>query len=73
MRCPQCRHENPRDAKFCLECGRRPALTCTACGLMGQAFELMLEVHRYGGTMNQFLGDAHRPRGSTCAGQCTRR
>jgi len=22
-RCPQCRHENPGDAKFCLECGRR--------------------------------------------------
>ena len=25
-RCPQCRHENPDDAKFCLECGRRLAL-----------------------------------------------
>jgi hypothetical protein len=22
-RCPQCRHENPGDAKFCLERGRR--------------------------------------------------
>ena len=31
-RCPQCRHENPRDAKFCLECGRRLALSCGACG-----------------------------------------
>jgi class 3 adenylate cyclase len=31
MRCPQCRHENPGDAKFCLECGQRLALTCTAC------------------------------------------
>jgi len=32
MRCPQCRHENPGDAKFCLECGRRLALTCASCG-----------------------------------------
>ena len=31
MRCPQCRHENPGDAKFCLECGRRLALMCAAC------------------------------------------
>jgi class 3 adenylate cyclase len=31
-RCPQCGHENPGDAKFCLECGRRLALTCGACG-----------------------------------------
>jgi class 3 adenylate cyclase len=31
-RCPQCRHENPDDAKFCLECGRRLALVCAACG-----------------------------------------
>ena len=31
-RCPQCRHENPGDAKFCLECGRRLALACGACG-----------------------------------------
>src|SRR6186997_1177707 len=31
MRCPQCRHENPGDAKFCLECGRRLALMCTSC------------------------------------------
>jgi class 3 adenylate cyclase len=31
MRCPQCRHENPGDAKFCLECGRRLALMCSAC------------------------------------------
>ncbi len=31
-RCPQCQHENPGDAKFCLECGRRLALSCGACG-----------------------------------------
>src|SRR4029453_8707711 len=31
MRCPQCQHENPGDAKFCLQCGRRRALMCTAC------------------------------------------
>jgi hypothetical protein len=31
MRCPQCRHENPGDAKFCLECGRRLALMCASC------------------------------------------
>jgi hypothetical protein len=31
-RCPQCRNENPVDAKFCLECGCRLALSCGACG-----------------------------------------
>ena len=30
--CPRCRHENPGDAKFCLECGGRLALACGACG-----------------------------------------
>ncbi len=31
-RCAQCRHENPADAKFCLQCGHRLALVCEACG-----------------------------------------
>ncbi|HEY7365993.1 MAG TPA: adenylate/guanylate cyclase domain-containing protein [Methylomirabilota bacterium] len=30
--CPQCGNENPVDAKFCLECGRRLTLSCGACG-----------------------------------------
>ncbi|MGH7770979.1 MAG: adenylate/guanylate cyclase domain-containing protein, partial [Candidatus Binatia bacterium] len=137
MKCPRCQHENPPQAKFCLECGARLALACSKCGtelpaeakyclqcgqpvnggvvppkftspgnytpkhlaekilssksalegerkqvtvlfvdvsgftslserldpedvhgLMNRAFELMLgEVHRYEGTVNQFLGD----------------
>ena len=32
MQCPQCRHENPPQAKFCLECGARIALQCSRCG-----------------------------------------
>ena len=31
MQCPQCQHENPSQAKFCLECGARFRLTCAAC------------------------------------------
>ena len=31
MQCPRCQHENPRQAKFCLECGARLALTCSKC------------------------------------------
>jgi hypothetical protein len=31
MTCPRCQHENPPQAKFCLECGARVALTCTKC------------------------------------------
>jgi class 3 adenylate cyclase/tetratricopeptide (TPR) repeat protein/ribosomal protein L40E len=137
MQCLRCQHENPPQAKFCLECGARLVLTCSKCGtelpaeakyclqcgqqvstgavpsqfsspesytpkhlaekilnsksalegerkqvsvlfvdvsgftslserldpedvhgLMNRAFELMLgEVHRYEGTVNQFLGD----------------
>jgi hypothetical protein len=32
-RCLLCQHENPGDAKFCLECGRPLALSCRACGI----------------------------------------
>jgi hypothetical protein len=32
MRCPGCQHENPAQAKFCLECGTRLASRCTRCG-----------------------------------------
>ena len=32
MQCARCHHENPPQAKFCLECGDRLALTCPLCG-----------------------------------------
>jgi len=32
MPCPQCRHENPAGARFCLECGAPLALRCGSCG-----------------------------------------
>ncbi len=32
MQCPLCRHENPPQAKFCLECGSSLALICASCG-----------------------------------------
>ncbi len=31
MNCPRCQHENPPQARFCLECGARLALTCPKC------------------------------------------
>jgi class 3 adenylate cyclase len=31
MKCPRCQQENPPQAKFCLECGARVALTCAKC------------------------------------------
>ena len=31
MKCPHCAHANPTNAKFCLECGSRFALTCPKC------------------------------------------
>jgi class 3 adenylate cyclase/tetratricopeptide (TPR) repeat protein len=31
MQCPACRHENPAQAKFCLECGARLVLSCANC------------------------------------------
>jgi ribosomal protein L40E len=31
MQCPRCQRENPPQAKFCLECGARVALTCMKC------------------------------------------
>src|SRR5262245_2156954 len=32
MICPRCQHENPPQAKFCLECGIALALKCDVCG-----------------------------------------
>ena len=32
MQCPACRHENPAQAKFCLECGARLGVPCSSCG-----------------------------------------
>ena len=31
MQCPACRHENPAQAKFCLECGARLVVSCSNC------------------------------------------
>ena len=33
MLCPQCRTENPGQAKFCLGCGNKLAVVCPACGV----------------------------------------
>ena len=32
MQCPQCKMENPRQARFCLNCGVRLVLVCPQCG-----------------------------------------
>jgi len=32
VKCPRCQHENPLQAKFCLECGTALALKCPTCG-----------------------------------------
>ena len=32
MRCVRCQHENPLQAKFCLECGSALGLKCATCG-----------------------------------------
>jgi class 3 adenylate cyclase/tetratricopeptide (TPR) repeat protein len=31
VRCPQCRHENPGEARFCLRCGAQLSISCAAC------------------------------------------
>ncbi len=31
MQCPACRHENPAQATFCLECGARLVVSCSNC------------------------------------------
>jgi hypothetical protein len=32
MKCPRCRHDNPPQSNFCLECGGRLILTYDSCG-----------------------------------------
>lgn len=31
-KCPKCQHENPTDAKFCMECGAKMEAVCPQCG-----------------------------------------
>jgi len=37
MRCPQCQHENPAGAKFCVECASPIEQRCPACGTAAPA------------------------------------
>ena len=50
MICPTCRHDNPEQAKFCLECGQRLAAACPQCGTeLPPAAKFCLECgHRLG-------------------------
>ncbi len=32
MKCPNCQHENPEEAKFCIECGNPIEFQCPKCG-----------------------------------------
>lgn len=32
MECPKCQHQNPDDAKFCMECGTKLENVCSQCG-----------------------------------------
>jgi len=32
MKCPECLHENPEEAKFCGKCGEKLFLVCPQCG-----------------------------------------
>ncbi|MBW2194586.1 MAG: AAA family ATPase [Deltaproteobacteria bacterium] len=32
MKCPKCQHDNPKNAKFCVECGSKFEVPCPACG-----------------------------------------
>ena len=37
MNCPRCRHENPQNAKYCVECGSKLERTCLQCGSINSA------------------------------------
>ena len=32
MKCPNCQHENPDEAKFCIKCGKPMEFHCPKCG-----------------------------------------
>ena len=32
MKCPACQFENPKDKKFCNECGSKMEVLCPQCG-----------------------------------------
>ena len=32
MKCPKCQHENPDNAKFCMQCGEKLEIVCPECG-----------------------------------------
>ncbi len=37
MKCPKCQHENPEDAKFCIECANPMEFHCPKCGVITPA------------------------------------
>ena len=37
MKCPKCQHENPDDAKFCIECANPMEFHCPNCGAITPA------------------------------------
>jgi ribosomal protein L40E len=44
MKCPKCQAENPKNAKFCVECGFRTELVCPSCGSVNStAFKFCAE------------------------------
>jgi class 3 adenylate cyclase len=63
--CPACAADNPDGQRFCGDCDIANSTPLAARlgaeamhALLNRFFELALgEVHRYGGTINQFLGD----------------
>ena len=51
MQCLRCQHDNPANAKFCLECGARLALSCTAKARQ----EMQAQIDSAAGTIWQYL------------------
>ncbi len=37
MKCPECQHENPDEAEFCIECGKPIEFHCPKCGVVTPA------------------------------------
>ena len=67
MKCPRCQHENPPQAKFCLECATPLALRCANCGtqLPGGAkfcFECATAVSAPGGSPRFTSPEVYTPK-----------
>jgi len=62
MQCPECQFDNPAEAKFCNECGRKLDISCPSCSNLNPAGSKFCNECGHNLSLS---GDAREPKGSS--------